>query len=116
MSKKTFAISLIAGFGIAIAGSASAQAQQAPSGADLLKDPQGQDALNDLFNNRGNNPQAGLMQLIQRVSQGSVDPAAFQIQQRENIDAATVEFLKRRQAALQKSQPVQVAPAVQPLK
>ena len=112
MFKKTFAVSLIAGFGITIAH--SAQAQQAPSGADLLRNPQGQDALNNLFNNRGDNPQAGLMQLIQRVSQGSVDPDAFRIEQRENLDAATAAFLKRRQA-LQQSQPVQAVPAVQPV-
>lgn len=113
MFKKAFAVSLIAGFGMAIALSHPAQAQQAPSGADLLKDPQGQDSLNNLFNNRGENQQAGLMQLIQRVSQGSVDPDAFRVQQRESLDAATAEFLKRRQA-LQQSQPVQMAPTVQP--
>ncbi|MCU0548460.1 MAG: hypothetical protein MUC48_03850 [Leptolyngbya sp. Prado105] len=57
------------------------------------------------------------MDLIQRVSQGSVDPEAFRQQQRESLDAATVDFFKKRQQLLQQSQPqVAPAPVVQPIK
>lgn len=116
MSKKKFALGLIAGFGIALIATPSL-AQQAPSSADLLKDPQSQDSLSNLFNNRNDNPSSSLMDLIQRVSQGSVDPEAFRQQQRESLDAATAEFLtKRRQRLQTQSQgaPVSPTPAVQP--
>ncbi|MER3434954.1 MAG: hypothetical protein C4288_16435 [Leptolyngbya sp. ERB_1_1] len=126
MSKKAFAFGVIARFGAAvalacaggIALSQPSQAQQAPSSADLLRDPQSQDSLNTLFNNRGDNPSAGLMDLIQRFSQTSVDPETFRQQQRDSLDAATTDFLKRRQLLLQQSQPASVtpAPAVRPLK
>lgn len=118
MSKKMFAFGLIAGFGISIALSQPSQAQQAPSAADLLRDPQSQDSLNNLFNNRGDNATTGLMDLIQRVSQTSVDPETFRQQQRESLDAATVDFLNKRRLLMQQSQPAPVAPApaVAPLK
>jgi len=118
MSKKAFAFGVIAGWGAAIAVAQPSQAQQAPSSADLLRDPQSQDSLNTLFNNRGDNPSAGLMDLIQRFSQTSVDPETFRQQQRDSLDAATADFLKRRQLLLQQSQPASVtpAPAVRPLK
>lgn len=113
---KAFVVGLMAGFGVALALSQPSQAQQAPSSADLLRDPQSQDSLNNLFNNRGDNATSGLMDLIQRLSQTSVDPDTFRQQQRESLDAATTEFLKRRQVLLQQSQPVQAAPAAQPVK
>ena len=116
MSKKMFALGLIAGFGVSIALSQPSHAQQAPSSADLLKDPQSQDSLNNLFNNRGDNASTGLMNLIQRVTQTSVDPETFRQQQRESLDAATVEFLNKRRQLLQRSQPAPVAPVVQPVK
>ncbi len=111
MFKKAFALGLIAGLGIAIVLPQSSQAQQPPSSADLLKDPQSQDPLSDLLNNRGNNSTTGLMQLLQRVSQGSTDPEAFRQQQAENLDAATAAFLNKRRQLLQQSQPAPVAPA-----
>ncbi|MBW4439923.1 MAG: hypothetical protein KME10_01540 [Plectolyngbya sp. WJT66-NPBG17] len=116
MFKKAFALGLVAGFGVAIAQ--PLHAQQAPSSADLLRDPQSQDSLNNLFNNRGDNATTGLMDLIQRVSQTSVDPETFRQQQRESLDAATLDFLNKRRQLLQQSQtaPVAPAPVVAPLK
>lgn len=118
MSKRAFALGLIAAFGVSMAVSQPSQAQQVPSGADLLKDPQSQDPLNSLFNNRGDNPSTGLMELIQRVTQTSVDPETFRQQQRDSLDAATTEFLNKRRQLLQRSQPAPVTPApvVQPVK
>lgn len=116
MSKKAFAFGAIAGLGIAFAVSQPSQAQQVPSSADLLRDPQAQDSLNSLFNNRGDNPTGGLMDLIQRVSNPSLDPEAFRQQQRESLDAATAAFFKRRQQLLQQSAPVAPTPVVQPVK
>lgn len=113
MSKKALAFGLIAGFSAALALAQPSHAQQAPSSADLLRDPQSQDPLNDLFNNRGDNPSTGLMNLIQRVTQTSIDPETFRQQQRDSLDAATTDFLKRRQLLLQ-SQPASVTPAAQP--
>lgn len=114
MSKRAFAIGVIAGLGVAFASQPS-QAQQTPNSADLLRDPQSQDSLNSLFNNRGDNPAGGLAELIQRVSNPTVDPETFRVQQRESLDAATAEFLKRRQLLLQQ-QSAPVAPVVQPVK
>jgi hypothetical protein len=115
MSKKKFALGLIAGFGITMIAAPS-HAQQAPSSADLLKDPQSQDSLSNLFNNRGDNASSSLMDLIQRVSQGSVDPEVFRQQQRESLDAATAEFLNKRRQMLQTQPQTAPAPVVQPLK
>jgi hypothetical protein len=112
MSKKGFAIAL--GLGIAMIAAPS-QAQQAPGSADLLRDPNSQDSLSNLFNNRGDNPSSSIMDLIQRVSQSSVDPEAFRQQQRESLDAATADFFKKRQQLLQQPQAAP-APAVQPIK
>lgn len=111
MSKKGLAIALVAGFGIAMALAHPSQAQT-PSSADLLRDPQSQDSLNNLFNNRGDNATTGLLDLIQRVSQGSVDPETFRQQQRESLDAATAAYLAKRRALQTQPQtaPTQVAP------
>lgn len=117
MSKKAFAFGAIAGLGIAFAVSQPSYAQQVPSSADLLRDPQAQDPLNSLFNNRGDNPAGGLADLIQRVSNPLIDPEAFRQQQRESLDAATADFLKRRQLLLQpQTAPVAPAPVVQPVR
>ncbi|MBD2082671.1 hypothetical protein [Leptolyngbya sp. FACHB-17] len=110
MSRKALAFGFIAGLGAAFTLAQPAHAQQAPSSADLLRDPQSQDSLSNLFNNRGENPSTGLMELIQRATQTSIDPDAFRQQQRDSLDAATAEFLKRRQVLLQ-SQPASVTPA-----
>lgn len=115
MSKTTFALGLITGFGIALIAAPS-QAQQAPGSADLLRDPQSQDSISNLFNNRGDNPSSSLMDLIQRVSQSNLDPEAFRQQNRESLDAATVEFLKKRRQLLQNQPQVTPAPAVQPVR
>ena len=107
MSKTAFVLKVLAGMGLAIVVAQPTWAQTAGS-ADLLTGTESQDALTNLFNGRSDNSSSGLMDLIQRVSQGAVDPEAFRQQQRENIDAATADFLQKRQRALQ-SQP-QVAP------
>lgn len=117
MSKKVFAFGAIAGLGIAFAVSQPSHAQQVPNSADLLRDPQSQDSLNNLFNNRGDNPAGGLADLIQRVSNPAIDPELFRQQQQENLDAATANFLKRRQQLLQnQAAPVAPAPVVQPVR
>lgn len=107
MSKKGFALKVLIGLGFTVAIAQPSWAQTAGS-ADLLTGTGSQDALTNLFNGRSDNASTGLMDLIQRVSQGNVDPEAFRQQQRENIDAATAEFLARRRQLLQ-AQP-QVAP------
>ncbi|MGG6263768.1 hypothetical protein ACQ4M3_17730 [Leptolyngbya sp. AN03gr2] len=117
MSRKALAFGAIAGLGIAFAITQPSHAQQVPSSADLLRDPQSQDSLNNLFNNRGDNPTGGLMDLIQRVSNPTLDPELLRQQQQENLDAATANFLKRRQQLLQtQTAPVAPAPVVQPLR
>lgn len=102
-----FALSLLAGIGLAIAIAPASFAQvpgSTPNSADLLKDPQSSDSLTDLFNNRSNGSTTGLMQLIQQLSQSPLDPAAFQAQQRENLDAAAQAFKDAQRKRLQQSQ------------
>lgn len=100
MAKKGFALTLLAGLGLAMA-IAQPSGAQTSSSADVFRDPQSQDALSNLFNNRGDNATGGLFELIQRVTQGQVDPDAFRMQQRENIDSAAADFLNRRRQMLQ---------------
>jgi hypothetical protein len=113
MAKKGLALSLLAGLGIAIA---AAQPGFAQNSADLLKDPNQGDSLNNLFNNRGDGSNSAIFDLIQRISNPTLDPAAFRQQQRENLNSAAAEFrAKQRQLLQQQGQP-QVAPVtpVQP--
>ncbi len=111
MAKKGLVLGLFASFGIALVAAQPSFAQTSGSAADLLKSPDQGDALNNLFNNRGDGSTTGLMQLLQRIGSPSADPAAFQAQQRENLDAAAAEFrAKQRQLLKQQGQP-QVAPA-----
>ncbi len=112
MARKGF-LALLAGVGLTIAVVQPTLAQQAPSGASLLKDPQSQDPLSNLFNNRSDNATGGLFELMQRVSQGNVDPEAFRQQQRETLDAETAKFLAQQRRLLQ-AQP-QTAPAANPV-
>lgn len=107
-------LALLAGVGLAIAVAQPTLAQQAaPSGAALLRDPQSQDPLSNLFNNRSDNATSGLFDLMQRISQGNVDPEAFRQQQRETLDAETAKFLAQQRRLLQ-AQP-QTAPATNPV-
>lgn len=118
MSTKKFALGLIAGLGIALVAAPS-HAQQAPGSADLLLDPQSQDSLNSVFSPRDGNASSSLMDLIQRVSQSSLDPEAFRQQQRDSLDAATAEFFNKRRQLLQtqpQATPNTAAPVVQPLR
>jgi hypothetical protein len=105
MGKNGFALKLLAGLGLAMAIAQPTWAQT-PSSAEVFKDPQSSDALSNLFNNRGDNATTGLFDLIQRVSQGQVDPDAFRQQQRDNINSAAADFLNRRRQLLQ-GQPTQ---------
>jgi hypothetical protein len=111
MSKKGFALKVLVGLGFTIALAQSSQAQTAP-GADFLRNPDSQDSLTNLFNNRGDGSATGIMELIQRVGQANTDPDLLRQQQRENIDSATADFLTRRRQALQgRPKPAQTAPA-----
>jgi hypothetical protein len=116
MAKKGLALGLFAGLGIALVSATPSFAQNSTSAADLLKSPDQGDALNNLFNNRGDGSTTGLLQLMQQLGNPSADPAVFQAQQRENLDAATAEFrAKQRKLLQQQTQPqaVPVAPAGQ---
>ncbi|NDJ18942.1 hypothetical protein [Myxacorys almedinensis] len=110
---KTFALSLFVGVGLGVAIASQAVAQT-PNSADLLRDPQSSNTLNDLFNNRGDANTTGLMQLIQQLSQGPLDPAAFQAQQRENLDSAARSFREQQRLRFQQPQSVPAAVPASP--
>lgn len=113
MANKGLAFSLLVGFGLAI--TAQPSLAQTPGSAELLlRNPDEGDALNNLFNNRGDGSTSGLFELMQRISNPAVDPVTFRAQQRENLDAATAEFFKKQNQLLQQKQPQAVPPATVP--
>jgi hypothetical protein len=106
MANKLFALSLLAGIGVMATIVPSAIAQT-PSSADLLKDPQSEDSLNKLFNNRDSSANtSSLLQLIQRFSQSSIDPATLG----DNLNDEAKAFKEAQRRRLQQTQQSQVAP------
>lgn len=100
-----FGLMLGAGALLAVAPT-SAVAQNRPEPLEDLRTKDGA----DFFNGRGNGQGSSMMNFIQNAIIGlprNSDEVAAE--QRENLDAATAQFLKRRSEMMRKSQP-QVAP------